>query len=228
MTWLLAGGAVVVFLAFLLHGFVHSSVATVKRGALWLAAALVLVVAGAMVLGGRGAALLGLLLPALPWLVPALRRRWARRRFGAASPDQAATVQTATLAMRLDPASGTLSGRVLPTPWASGWAGRELAELSLEELRALLATLHGADAESVPLLESWLDRVAPAWRVAAEPAAGLDRAAALAMLGLAEGASPGEIRAAHRRLMRAAHPDRGGDAGRAALLNQARDLLLKM
>jgi curved DNA-binding protein CbpA len=55
----------------------------------------------------------------------------------------------------------------------------------------------------------------------------MGRAEALALLELAEGAGPEQIRAAHRRLMRQAHPDRGGDAERAARLNQARDLLLE-
>ena len=54
----------------------------------------------------------------------------------------------------------------------------------------------------------------------------MDRAEALAILGLAEGASPGEIRAAHRRLMLAAHPDHGGSDWLAARVNQARDHLL--
>jgi DnaJ-domain-containing protein 1 len=73
-----------------------------------------------------------------------------------------------------------------------------------------------------------MDRAAPGWREedSASPDGGMTRAAALALLGLAEGAVPAEIRAAHRRLMRAAHPDRGGDAALAARLNQARDLLL--
>ena len=84
------------------------------------------------------------------------------------------------------------------------------------------------DPESVPLLETWLDRAHPDWRDAPPPHAEgpLDRAEALAVLGLAEGATEAEIRAAHRRLMRGAHPDQGGSAWLAARLNAARDLLL--
>ena len=47
------------------------------------------------------------------------------------------------------------------------------------------------------------------------------------VLGLAPGASEADIRAAHRRLMRVAHPDTGGSDWIAARVNQARDLLLK-
>ena len=46
------------------------------------------------------------------------------------------------------------------------------------------------------------------------------------VLGLQPGASEEEIRAAHRRLMRAAHPDSGGSDWMAARINQARDILL--
>ena len=118
-----------------------------------------------------------------------------------------------------------------------GQSGRDLAELTLPELLALLAECRADDPESVPLLEAWLDRAAPDWREAeaamgegAAPPAGrsgpMTRAEALAVLGLAEPASEAEIRAAHRRLMRGAHPDQGGSDWLAARINQARDVLL--
>lgn len=46
------------------------------------------------------------------------------------------------------------------------------------------------------------------------------------VLGLRPGASEEDIQAAYRRLMRAAHPDRGGSDWLAARVNQARDVLL--
>lgn len=54
----------------------------------------------------------------------------------------------------------------------------------------------------------------------------MSRAEALEVLGLASGASEVDIRAAHRRLMRGAHPDSGGSDWLAARINQARDVLL--
>ncbi|OAN50120.1 hypothetical protein A6A04_01550 [Paramagnetospirillum marisnigri] len=54
----------------------------------------------------------------------------------------------------------------------------------------------------------------------------MTQAQAYEVLGLKPGASPDEIREAHRRLMRANHPDAGGSTWIAARLNQARDLLL--
>lgn len=54
----------------------------------------------------------------------------------------------------------------------------------------------------------------------------MTRDEAYQVLGLRPGASEADIRAAHHRLMRAAHPDAGGSDWLAARINQARDLLL--
>ena len=55
---------------------------------------------------------------------------------------------------------------------------------------------------------------------------GMTRAEALEVLGLDEGATEAEIRAAWLRLMRTAHPDGGGSDWLAARVNQAKDVLL--
>ncbi|MGH7156274.1 MAG: DnaJ domain-containing protein [Acetobacteraceae bacterium] len=54
----------------------------------------------------------------------------------------------------------------------------------------------------------------------------MTREEAYQVLGLKPGATEREIRDAHHRLMRAAHPDSGGSDWLAARINQARDLLL--
>ncbi|MFN5173878.1 MAG: DnaJ domain-containing protein [Holosporaceae bacterium] len=54
----------------------------------------------------------------------------------------------------------------------------------------------------------------------------MSQAEALKLLGLPQGASLEQIRAAHRRLMIRYHPDHGGDAKMAARINQAKDVLL--
>ena len=60
------------------------------------------------------------------------------------------------------------------------------------------------------------------------PASGaMSRAEALKVLGLEEGASEEQIRAAHKRLILQTHPDKGGTTYLAAKINEAKDVLLK-
>ena len=70
------------------------------------------------------------------------------------------------------------------------------------------------------------------WRKAQAPPRGprtdMTRDEALAILGLASGATEEEIRAAHRRLILRVHPDAGGSADLAARINRAKDVLLGM
>jgi hypothetical protein len=68
----------------------------------------------------------------------------------------------------------------------------------------------------------------PRTRMVRAPASqGMSLAEARATLGVGADASVADIRAAHARLIRVAHPDAGGTAGLAAQLNAARDRLLK-
>jgi hypothetical protein len=55
----------------------------------------------------------------------------------------------------------------------------------------------------------------------------MSRGEALEVLGLEPGAEEAEIRAAHKRLLRLVHPDRGGSAYLARRVYEARDALLE-
>ena len=143
------------------------------------------------------------------------------------TPGQSSDVRTRYLHLSLDHDSGELEGRVLE----GRFRGRRLDDLPLDALLDLLAECQQEDAESCPLLESYLDRVhGPDWRHGAqapEPSSGMSRSEAYEILGLAPGASHEEVVDAHRRLMQKVHPDRGGSDYLAAKLNEAKVLLLR-
>ncbi|MBS7809673.1 J domain-containing protein [Roseococcus pinisoli] len=223
MVALAIGGLVLLSAIGLLHAFANARPATVRTAVVWSLGTLGAGIFALMLLTGRGASAIW----ALVMFAPALQQAWrswrTRRTFS--RPGDSSGVDTATLEMRLDLATGALSGTVR----RGDFSGRSLASLDRPELLALLRDCHAQDPESVPLLEAWLDRVHPDWREEEAPAPSggpMTRAEALAVLGLREGASAEEIRAAHRKLMQAAHPDLGGSDWLASRINEARDLLL--
>ena len=227
MTWLALGAIALFVLFLLLRGFANAPVARVKQfGAVMLASiGAVLLLLGLFT--ARGQQALFSLAFFLPLLLQWAQRWRTNKRFGGSAPQTGAanSVETAFLSMTLHHDSGRMTGSVK----AGQFAGRDLATLTLSELLALLQECQVADADSVALLEAWLDRAHPDWRAepAAEPRSGaMTRAEALEILGIAEGADEDAIRAAHRRLMRSAHPDQGGSAWLAARINAARDFLL--
>jgi hypothetical protein len=234
MVWIIVGLIALVAVLALLRVFADAKPAQVKTAAIWGGGALGAVLLAAFLVSGRGAQALWTLVlfgPAAWRAIQSMKAAGTFARGGAASPGQASDVETAYLAMGLDHDSGRMFGRVK----AGRFAGRDLADLDLPLLLELMAELAAADPEGVPLLEAWLDRAYPDWREAAarsapppgrEPGGRMTRAEALEVLGLAEGADEAAIRAAHRRLMRAAHPDQGGSDWLASRLNEARDTLL--
>jgi hypothetical protein len=148
------------------------------------------------------------------------------------SPGKRSNVRTAALEMELDHDSGALDGLVL----AGRHEQRMLSSMTLRELRDLLDDL-ADDPESRQLLETYLDGRFPIWREnakaddgdgerAAPRAGAMTKQEAYKILGLEAGASPADIRKAHRRLMQRLHPDLGGTSFLAARINEAKDVLL--
>ncbi|MGE8129133.1 DnaJ domain-containing protein [Methylobacterium sp. UNC300MFChir4.1] len=125
------------------------------------------------------------------------------------------------------------TGRVIAGPGAGAW----LDSMPTGAVVELLRLCRIRDAAGAALLEPYLDRRAPGWRVDAEgdrdprprrpphPGA-MTQEQAYEILGLQRGATAEEIRSAHRSLMKRAHPDQGGSAEGAARVNAARDRLL--
>jgi len=199
---------------------------------LGLGAAVVLVVM--LTLAGKmhwiGAALTGLLVaarqmgPVLLRLFPMLASLKGSR---ASSPRQS-TVSTDILRMHLDLETGALSGEVVSGPFKD-WL---LEEMNREQLESLRRYCQENDAESLQLLEGYLEQRFGDAESAAEageppPPGGMSRKEALEVLGLDESADREAIINAHRKLMQKLHPDRGGSDYLAAKINQAKDLLLQ-
>jgi len=146
-------------------------------------------------------------------LVPRVltRLRQSRQR-KPASDSQHATTESQYFRMTLHHATGHMDGEV---------------KLGSKKLLGEIQ-----DYDSQRLLETYLDHHHPDWRhesgrTGAQAAAGMTRSEALEALGLVDGASHAEIVAAHRRLIQRLHPDRGGSTYLAALLNRAKDILLR-
>jgi hypothetical protein len=195
-------------------------------GALGLLGALILLLRGSIVLasllasaalgfaGWRNAANLGALF------------RGPQSKKGSAA-------RSAMIEMRLDHATGQMSGWVLAGPME----GQSLDMLSRPACLELYATCLRDDPDGARLLETYLDRRFAGWREAAKGEGDARRAQSSAgvmsekeayeTLGLAQGASPEEITRAHRALMKKLHPDHGGATSLAARVNQAKDILLR-
>ena len=230
MIYLLAG--VVVLVVFLVAGraFVAADPATVKRFLMWFGGILGVLLVLVAIDSGLGflVVLAGL---GVGWFI-------FRQRFMPAAPSSSRSkiseVETEYLRMSLEHDTGIMTGTVRK----GRFRGRRLEELDLGALIALWREVRAEDAPSVGLMESYLDRFMPDWREKAEatadPGGGPSHAAgsvmtreeAYAVLGLKPGASPAEIKDAHRHLMMKIHPDHGGSDVLAAQVNRAKDVLL--
>ncbi|MDQ0504793.1 DnaJ domain-containing protein [Xanthobacter agilis] len=200
-----------------------------------LAYAALLGAVGALLLGRIGAAvpLAAVGLALLGRLDPGGVGGFLGNLFRSRRAPQASQVRSALFEMELDHATGILTGRVV----AGAHAGKALDDLDVPTLVSLRAV---CDAQSLSLLEAYLDRRAPAWREHAEGDAGrgniggaaagggaMTEEEAYQVLGLQPGADPAQVRSAHRALMKKLHPDAGGSSYLAARINQAKDMILR-
>jgi len=201
------------------------------------AAALFLLLTGRFALG----------LP-LAFMAAAFLRRWALPKLGprihggpGPSTGRSSNVETDYLRMTLDHDSGAMRGVVL----RGAFAGRDLSDLTLDQVVELLGECQRHDGEAAQVLEAYLDRTQGGdWRQNAAgysgqahadpgarqnaPRGGMSMAEACEVLGLNANPSSSEVRSAHKRLMLKLHPDKGGSSYLAAKINQAKDLLLGM
>ncbi len=155
------------------------------------------------------------------------------KHFGRSRQSKVSSVRSAALEMELDHETGAMNGMVI----VGTFEGAELDSLGRDSLFALRDEI-ADDGESLALLDAYLDRRLAGWREDAEADSGTGKGSpagsgtmgeeeAYEVLGLVAGASKAEIRAAHRRLMKTAHPDSGGSTFLATKINEAKDVLLR-
>ncbi len=233
---ILLGAVALVVVIFLLRGFVGANPTALVKALRYAGAFALALVAAFLVYTDRigaaifvGSAAWGLFTRGHIW-----PGGWPHYSIGGrsrSSPGQTTNVRTPWLEMELDHDSGDMRGTVLKGPHA----GQRLDQIGRDALVALHRETGADDLETARLLEAYLDRTfGTDWRAAEQaeqPAqeratTGMSRAEALKVLGLQEGASEDDIRAAHRRLMLQNHPDRGGTDYIAAKINEAKDVLL--
>ena len=232
MTYVLAAGVALIGILLLWNAFQRADLRKLVRALRWIVGGGAALAALFLVL--RGQVGIGSIVGAAAWSVLKFGRL-GPLVFGGGpdlSEDNLSEVRSRFFEMRLDHSTGAVEGRVV----AGAFAGCDLIDLDATETRQLIDEVEG-DPDSVALLESWLDRNRSGWREyfaaeeggsAAQGDAGADPDAEdWAVLGLSPGATEAEIRAAHRKLMMAVHPDHGGSDYLAARINQAKDRLLR-
>jgi len=183
------------------------------------------------------------------WVLPVMAflfdSRHALFRMRGGGEEGGPVLRTGFVHVIVDPNTGLPDGRVVQ----GRYIGRRLSELSVDQLDALLSEAV-SDPDSVSILTGIVLNRRDAGRTGGDRsrtrtggdrsghrrthgAAGAGRGSgtmgveeAYQILGIAAGVSETEILAAHRRLMKLVHPDKGGSDYFASKLNEARDLLL--
>ena len=157
--------------------------------------------------------------------------RNAAKTVSGPTKDQVSSVHTEFLEMSLHHDTGEMSGLIKK----GEKTGQRIESLNLNQLFELLDEAK-SDATSIQMLERFLDKkFDEKWRDKNQGtrqnshhnAATIDRAQALDILGLTDPVTREEIKEAHRRLMLANHPDRGGSTFLATQINEAKDFLLE-
>jgi len=242
MVWLLGAAIVGLFVIYLYALYLRGDTPQIVRIVRYGVGGTIMLLAGLLGIAGRIgiASLLGMAGAALLF----------RGRLGpldltstGPSPGSTSRVRSRFFEMQLDHDDGSIEGRIV----SGDFAGHDLWDLDQAETGELLSEVSG-DTDSLALLEAWLDANRSGWRdyFGREGEAGtgggqagsggggggeasrpMDARQAREILGVSADAGAAEIKAAHRRLLKAVHPDHGGSDFLAARINEAKDFLLK-
>ena len=168
----------------------------------------------------------------LRWKNIIQRFRNAAKTASGPSGGQISSVNTEFLEMNLYHDSGEMSGVVKK----GKKKGQKIETLGLDKLIELLEEAK-SDPSSIQLLEKFLDtKYNDNWKSqyhrqtyeqkASNGTDPFNRSKALEILGLIDPVTDKQIREAHRRLILANHPDKGGSTFLAAQINKAKEVLL--
>ena len=145
------------------------------------------------------------------------------------SEGQSSSVQTEFLEMTLEHDSGKMTGIVKK----GRFSGNRLEKLNLDELVQLLEEARD-DPKTTQLLENFLEiNHGTEWKTRESysnntgNSLDMDIDQALEILGLAPNPTKSQIIDAHRKLILANHPDRGGSTFLATQINKAKEVLLQ-
>ena len=145
------------------------------------------------------------------------------------SEGQSSSVQTEFLEMTLEHDSGKMTGIIKK----GRFSGNRLEKLNLDELVQLLEEARD-DPKTTQLLENFLEiNHGTEWKTRESSSNNtgnsldMDIDQALEILGLAPNPTKSQIIDAHRRLILANHPDRGGSTFLASQINKAKEVLLQ-
>jgi hypothetical protein len=136
--------------------------------------------------------------------------------------------RTSSLVVTINFANGQITGEIT----TGDLAGKQLSELSTDEIEKLSQKLKETDKESYVLLQAYLMRIGTtdeqtANNFKSDSYRDISKAEAYEVLGISADSSQEEVIKAHKRLMQRLHPDRGGSDYLAAKINAAKDLLIK-
>ena len=244
MPYLILGVAILVGLILAGRWYVSASPPSILRVFKWIAVIGCILIGIVIVLTRQFTWAGFILLVLLPWLIRArqasrMAKNWSRMTNSVAggsgtAPGQTSEIETKYLRMFLDHETGEMNGDVI----LGEFRGKTLRNLSFDDLTMLFGEIKG-DNHSVQVLMAYIERYhSDAWRASrysqenihpeTENSDGpMTQTEAYKVLGLEEGASVENIKAAHRRLMSKIHPDHGGSNYLATKLNEAKDLLLE-
>jgi len=135
--------------------------------------------------------------------------------------------RTQSLLVTINFANGQIFGEILD----GDFAGRQLSELSADELQTVSEQLKNSDRESYILLQAYLLRSGSGNHQSqdsyqANNYTELSTDEAYEVLGLPSSATTDQVIKAHKRLIQRLHPDRGGSDYLAAKINAAKDKLI--